>query len=124
VKPAPSKVLVFNGLRFAVLNKSPEACPGGMHGFYRANDKGIHLYDTDRKIQAYIVRNARQGHFVVTAFEQPDGKLRYMHSTCSLTEKWLAIDTPGYAATINLIENLRFDEAQHALPTQAATLHE
>ena len=68
----------------------PEELPLDFNGYFRSNDKGVHLYDRLGTVGAYIVNNQRQGKFVVTAFHTDEG-IRYMYSTCSDTEKWLGI---------------------------------
>jgi hypothetical protein len=96
-KPPPPDVS-FNGLAFAKLGAhEPSALPGQYHGFYRAKPSGVHLYDREGTLQAFIVANPQQGYFAVTASTQPDGRPRYMHSTCDATERWLKLDTLRYS---------------------------
>lgn len=98
---------VFNDLRFAPLPKCVDPMPSlepEVHGWYQFEGrpikglvKGVRLYKPNGVIDAYLVANINQGFFVVTAhvFE---GQTRYMHSTCSTTEKWLGIEHMGMGA--------------------------
>lgn len=90
--------------------------PSGCHGFYERNgDRGVRLYKTDDKksLEAYIVSNAQQGHFVVSASMTQEGP-RYMFSTCSLTEKWLGIEDMGLMATDDAVRAIRYEELAEA----------
>lgn len=110
---ANEDVLVFNGLTFlpVKLKSSSSPPPDGIAGYYRQDAKGIHLYD-GRDLRAYVVSNAHQGHFIVSAFEHYLGNgrkaTRYMHSTSSLEEKWLNITDRGMQDQADLIKGAHF----------------
>lgn len=105
-------MLEFNGLYFTKLGN---ALADGHTGFYQMNgSKGIHLYKPDGKLEAYIVNNSRQGQFVVSAATTPQGNV-YMHSTSSLTERWLEIDKISLLRLVNLIETMTVAERSNQL---------
>lgn len=90
----PIKLLAYNNLHFA-----PMGCEetSGCHGYYdRITNGNFRLYGLDCSLRALIISNAVQGHFVVTAYRHGN-EVRYMHSTCSSEEKWLGIESTGYA---------------------------
>ena len=90
------QALIFNGLKFLPLGHPQME---GLHGFYdNLNDRGTHLYLPSGELDAYIVNNAHQGHFIVTASLR-GGVPRYMFSTCSITEKWLGIESMGLGSS-------------------------
>ena len=100
----PRKSLYFNNLVFAELGScAPAGLPASLHGFYRTDYKGIHLYDRDEQLEAYVVANPRQGYFVVTAHEPQPGTARYLFGASESTEKWLGLDKAGYADTERVI---------------------
>ena len=81
--------------------------PGGTCvGFYKKRKNGWLLLNLQKEPLAFVVANPKQGYFVVTAFEHV-GKVRFMHSTCSITETLLGIDGMGYAATIEACRQCR-----------------
>ena len=86
----------LNGQEFADCN-----------GFYKKMPNGILLYKLSGDLAAFIVTNDRQGYFPVTASMQ-HGCPRYMHSTCSITDKWLGIDELGYMATHDAVKAIHF----------------
>lgn len=97
-------MLHFNGKTFAPLGTQPSA---SAIGFYQALGKrGIHLYKPNGDLEAYIVANPKQGQFIVSA-SRVNGAPRYMHSTCSLTERWLGIENMGLTATQEAIQALQ-----------------
>lgn len=124
---ANEDVLVFNGLTFlpAKLKSSSAPPPDGVTGYYRHDPKGIHLYD-GRDLRAYLVNNAHQGQFIVSASEHDLGNgrktARYMHSTSSLEEKWLNISERGMQDQADLIKAAHFIplSSQPSLATQGA----
>ena len=79
---------------------------GTCSGFYKKRKNGWLLMNLQKEPIAFVVSNAIQGHFVVTASIQL-GNLRFMHSTCSITEKLLGIDGMSYAATIEACRQCR-----------------
>ena len=105
--------LVFNEKIFAPLGASPlDNC----HGFYERNgERCVSLYKCSNKstLEAYIVSNAVQGHFVVSASMTPQGP-RYMFSTNYLTEKWLGCEDMGLMATDDAIRAIRYVELAEA----------
>lgn len=127
--------LVFLGKTFAPLGAhAPDDC----HGFFERNgDHGVHLYKTDDKasLEAYIVSNVQQGHFIVSASSMPEGPRymfgasrqvhlgrtgqvgtpegpRYMYGASSLTKKWLGTYEMGMEATQDAIQGIRYVEVQ------------
>ena len=95
----PPPDVVFNGLFFAKLGSvDPVALDAKYHGFYRAAPSGVHLYTRSAHLEAYVVANERQGYFPVTASVRDDGRTWYMQSMCDSTERWLNLDSLGYAA--------------------------
>lgn len=98
------KYLIFNGKKFGALGATLEP---GMLGFFKKSPKSnnISLYKPDGVLEACIVNNSTQGYFVVSAGIH-DGKPRYMHSTCSTTEKWLGIETLSLSDTYDAITNM------------------
>jgi len=109
------KVLTFNSLRFLELSSKADHQAARAHGFYRASDNGIHLYKLDKTLEAYAVRNNRQGYFVVTATRQGDGAVRYMFSTCSTTEKWLGIEDMKLGDLADVVRGMRVEEEPMAM---------
>ena len=103
--------LVFHGKSFAPLGSpAPDEC----HGFYERNgDRGVRLYKSDDKasLEAYVVSNAQQGYFIVSASSTPEGP-RYMFGSSSLTEKWLGTYEMGMAATQDAIQGIRYVDVQ------------
>jgi hypothetical protein len=92
-KPPPPDVS-FNGLSFAKMGTyDPSTLPSRYHGFYRAQPNGVHLYDREGTLQAFIVANPRQGYFAVSTSTRNDGRTCYMYSTADATERWLKLDT-------------------------------
>lgn len=92
------KSLYFNNLVFAELGScAPAGLPASLHGFYRTDYRGIHLYDRNEQLEAYVVANPRQGYFLVTAHEPEPGTPRYMFGASELTERWLGLKDVGYA---------------------------
>lgn len=105
-EPGAGKYLRFNGQLFAPLGTTE---PGDCHGFYRMNGaRGVHLYKLTGQLEAYIVSNAAQGYFVVSASDR-NGAPWYMHSTCSLTEQWLGIVNMGLAGQDEAIRAMKFE---------------
>lgn len=113
VAVANEDVLVFNGLTFLPVKLKSESAPApdGVTGYYRHDPKGIHLYD-GRDLRAYLVNNAQQGQFIVSASEHDLGNgrksARYMHSTSSLEEQWLDITDRGMQDQADLIKAVHF----------------
>ena len=124
---ANEDILFFNGLTFwpVKLMSSSEPPLDGVTRYYRHDPKGIHLYD-DRGLRAYLVNNAHQGQFIVSASEHDLGNgrksARYMHSTSSLEEQWLDITDRGMQDQTDLIKAAHFFPLipQPSLATQGA----
>lgn len=100
------KFLRFNGKLFAPLGTNDtDDC----HGYFRMNSaRGVHLYKLTGQLEAYIVSNVAQGHFVVSASIR-NGQPWYMNSTCSLTEKWLGIEDMGMADQHEAVRTMKFE---------------
>lgn len=96
--------LNFNNKTFAPLSSCDGQNP--VDGYYkRSSLNGVHLYDLQRRLRAYVVCNLKQGYFVVTATEWQGG-VRYMHSTSSIEDVWLGLDKLGYMATHDAVKAL------------------
>lgn len=103
------KVLTFNSLRFLELSSKADHQAARAHGFYRANENGAHLYKLNGELEAYVVRNPRQGYFVVTAWRH-EGRVRYLFSTCSTTEEWLGIEGMKLLALDAMVKAMTIEE--------------
>lgn len=102
-----TKKLTFNGKSFAHLSSTPAT---GCHGFFKVLPAGnVALYKPDGKLEAAIINNKRQGRFVVTAGTDSSGRDFFMHSTSSLTEKWLGIEDMSLSDLDATIGNMRLD---------------
>lgn len=102
-----SKKLTFNGKSFAHLSSTPET---GCHGFFKELPAGnVALYKPEGKLEAAIINNKRQGRFVVTAGTDSSGRDFFMHSTSSLTDKWLGIEDMSLSDLDAAIGNMRLD---------------
>ena len=110
---ANEDILLFNGLIFwpVKLMSSSEPPRDEDTRYYRHDPKGIHLYDA-RGLRAYLVNNAKQGQFIVSASEYDLGngrkQVRYMHGTSSLEDKWLDIADRGLQGQADLIKAAHF----------------
>ena len=83
-------MFTFNGKNFAPLRaKKTDA-----HGYYRRNKRGVYLYDTTRRLQAYA-QSSNQFTGIVTAFIH-NGRTYYMNGLDSISEQWLGLDQLGY----------------------------
>lgn len=109
------QILIFNGYRFSKLTQNA-VCE--CHGFYKKSRVGISLYKPTGELEAFIVNNSHQGYFVVTASTR-NGQPFYMHSTCSLTEKWLGLENMGLMATSDAILAIQFVNDEDALACAA-----
>lgn len=111
------QALILNGLKFLPLG---HPLVEGFHGFYaNLNENGTHLYKPSGELGAYIVNNAHQGQFIVTA-SLHSGVPRYMFSTCSLTEKWLGIESMGLCDLYDAIRAMRYEPVETESPQAAA----
>jgi hypothetical protein len=99
-----AKTMTFNGKTFVNI-KAKEV--GACHGFYSRKKNGVSLFKPTRDLEAFIVDNDKQGHFVVTAGNR-SGKPFYMFSTCTLTEKWLGIEGMGMQQTRDCIKAIKY----------------
>lgn len=101
------KTMVFNGLQFQPITSRKGDVAIEAHGYYRSGPNGIHLYKPDGSLEAYIVNNPHQGRFVVSASSH-QGVPRYMHSTSTLTERWLNMAAMGPIAEDDAIKAIQF----------------
>lgn len=99
------KRLIFNGKAYADLKGGTL---GTGNGFFVRQSNGVRLYKADRKLEAFIVSDDRQGYFVVSASANCEGVPRFMFSTCSLTEEWLGIEDMGLSQTHDLVKAMRY----------------
>lgn len=89
-------VLHYNGKRYFPIERADALKGVRIHGYYRRNaDRGFYLYDEKQELQAYLVHNQRQGHFVVTAWVRPDG-IWHMQSTTRQTEEFVGTESMGW----------------------------
>lgn len=118
-------ILTFNRLRFAHISVHERglntlAQTHDIHGYFSRDVRGVHLFKLNGELEGYLVANAHQGHFAVSAYKTPQGQTRYMHSTCSTTEKWLALEGVGMLDQQDLIKGVALERrAPVAAPTQA-----
>lgn len=90
-------VLHYNGKRYFPIEHADALTGARIHGYYRRNaDRGYYLFDNKQNLSAYLVQNQVQGHFAVTAWKVPEG-IWHMFSTTQETERFLGIDTLGFA---------------------------
>ncbi|VZR15292.1 Uncharacterised protein [Escherichia coli] len=96
-------MIAFNERCFVQLGSE---LPAEASGFYQPNaGRGVHLYGRDGELAAYVVANACQGRFLVSASMQ-QGTPWYMHSTTSTTEQWLGIEGASCAAIAEMIKKI------------------
>lgn len=104
-----TKELNFNGKRFAHLSSGKlRDCLGYFKELTAGN---MALYTSEGKLEAAIINNSRQGRFVVSAGTDSKGKDFFMHSTSSLTEKWLGIEDMKMAELSEVICNMKVTSA-------------
>jgi hypothetical protein len=101
-----SKTLTFNGKTFASIKAK---ALGNCHGYYSLKKNGVSLYKETRELEAFVVSDARQGRFVVSA-SNGSGKPFYMHSACSTTEAWLGISGMKSQQLSDCIQSIQFSE--------------
>lgn len=105
-------MLRFNDKLFAPLGGQVSA---DCIGFFKTNaDRGVHLYQLNGELEAYMVSNPQQGHFIVSASMQYDVP-RYMHSTCSLTETWLGIENMGLTQEHDAVRERRLENINYGV---------
>lgn len=99
-------MIKFNGKKYAKndreFTESLFDASGTCNGFYKRIKNGIQLFDMQRNLAAFIVDRPSEK-FVVTA-HKVEGRARYMFSTCSLTEKWLGIESMSGQAQFDAIK--------------------
>ena len=79
-----------------------------VHGYCENSRNGnVRLYKKDKKLEALVLNNTRQGYFVVTASSTEQGD-RYWFSTCSLTEIWLGIEGKGCMYLMDCIQSMKY----------------
>lgn len=116
--PMSTSILSFNRSIFASLGSmAPAALPAQFAGYFVTQSNGYKLFNRAGELAAFIVNCRRQGQFIVTAFRSPGQAERYMHSTTSLTERWLGIESLRCLAIRDLIDAIRVE----ALSEEACT---
>ena len=65
-----------------------------IHGVYKRSSRGITFYDPAGEPFGFLVTNPHGERFFVTCSDK-DGKIFYMFSTCSITERRLGIEEMG-----------------------------
>ena len=99
------EALLFAGKTFAKLGTDG---PQGIHGYYeRGRNGNIKLYKLDSTLEACIIDNHRQGHFIVSAGMR-SGRPFYMYSTSTLTERWLGTQGWGMQSEADAIAAIRY----------------
>ena len=103
-KTHDSRNLAIFGKLFAPINTVDSTA----FGYYEPASKGnVRLYTKQKQLEALVVNNRAQGQFVVSASIQ-QGQARYMFSTCSLTEKWLGIESMGLMDLTDRISEMKY----------------
>ena len=64
---------------------------GTASGLFKIQKRGVLFMRPDGSPEAYLVANREHEEFFVSCSRQPDGRIWYLHSTCSLTEDFLGI---------------------------------
>lgn len=68
--------------------------------------QGVLLYHTGGELFAFVKRGSvKENPFIVTATQTPEG-IRYMFSTCSLTDRILGLDKLTYMAQVGVAQNI------------------
>ena len=99
------EALLFAGKTFDKLGTDG---PQGIHGYYeRGRNGNVKLYKLDSTLEACIIDNHRQGHFVVSAGMR-SGRPFYMFSTSTLTDRWLGMEGWGMQSEADAIEAIRY----------------
>lgn len=85
-------MIEFNGRKYAKnaneLVNSLFTGSGTAHGMYKTTKNGTKIYKPDGSLFAYIVHNAKQGYFAVSAFTF-HGKPFYMNGTTAEADHFL-----------------------------------
>lgn len=98
-----------------------------INGYYRRGPGGVSFYELDGKLFAFLVTNKHRERFFVTASDSSDG-VRYMFSTCSITQRKLGIDGLGHIDTKTLedeiVDALDAHTARKALSKQGVNFEQ
>lgn len=113
-------VLTFNGLHFLPISSRTEDAPvppEGIRGYYKHAARGTHFYTREGVIEAYAPTNMRQGYFIVTAFQRPEG-IHYMYSSTLVTERFMGIENMGMSKQSDALRAMSFTplNRMHHLP--------
>lgn len=72
----------------------------------RNTPQGVLLYHPGGELFAFVKRGTvKENPFIVTALQTPEG-VRYMFSTCSITNKILGLNKLNYSSQIDLAQNI------------------
>lgn len=72
----------------------------------RNTPEGVLLYHMGGELFAFVKRGSiKENPFIVTAWHTPEG-VRYMFSTCCVTDKILGLDKLTYSSQIVLAQNI------------------
>lgn len=72
----------------------------------RNTPEGVLLYHTSGELFAFVKRGSiKENPFIVTAWQTPDG-VRYMFSTCCVTDKILGLNELTYWGQTDLAQNI------------------
>lgn len=113
-------VLTFNGLHFLPISSRTEDAPvppEGICGYYKHAARGTHFYTRDGAVEAYAPTNMRQGYFIVTALQRPEG-INYMYSSTLVTERFMGIENMGMRQQSDALRAMSFTplNRMHHLP--------
>lgn len=98
--------MIFNGRTFMDIGarEQGETPRAGCHGFFSRQQNGFHLFNSSGVLEAFVVHDERQGHFVVSASSTDRGP-RYMQAADSLTRAWLGLDQLSHTQERNAVQS-------------------
>lgn len=126
-----SHVIITPGKKWiptaTVVAKSNTNGDAEVSGYYRRQPGGVSFYELDGTLFAFLVTNKHRERFFVTASDTSEG-VRYMFSTCSITQRKLGIDHLGHTDTKKLedeiVDALDAHRAREALSNQGVSFEQ
>lgn len=106
------EITLKSGLIFKNRDTRAQKLPERYSGTFRVDRGGVLLMDRDDRAMALVCANSDCGcpwqgrGFFVTATPTVDGRVRYMQSTCSSTERQLLIEGIGYMDMVSAAEHV------------------